>query len=347
VREFLLAPPFSLADGPDRDVVVSTKVRYVRNLEGSSFPSRSSREDSQAIRRRILDSISLLSGGEGCLILPIEEAKAAETEALVERSYIESEEADDVNGVFFRALALCGGGGDSYFINGSDHLRIGAHRQGLQVRAAFSRAKERELLLDDRLRFAASFDYGYLTARPEDCGCGLRLYASVFLPGIMAAGVFDRVTRDLLVSDVEPRTVSDYFVTLSARAPLGVDENIFVDRFDGVLRSLADGERKTRDRVITSDRLRLEDASYRAAAILRSARLLSAEEAVTLLGRLRAGVAYGIAPETTGDPYAPIDAAILLTSQGHMKVRAMEKNDRIADDLRCELVRELLPRYLI
>lgn len=347
MHDFLISSPQFLVDGPERDVVVSAKARYLRNLEGSSFPSRSSREESRTIRSRILDAIAADQEASGCLYLAVEDATPSLREALSERAYIDPEESEDADCVFYRSLALCRGGGDSFFINGSDHLRLAAQYGGLRIREAFERAKAWDKRLDERLRFAASFDYGYLTSRPGDCGSALRLSASVFLPGIMAAGVFDRVSRDLLVSEVEPRQSGDFFASLSARCPLGVDEESFTARFDGILRTLAEGERKTRERVLLGDRLRLEDSCFRSAALLRSARLLPWEECSALLGRLRAGAAYGIIPATQEEPYAPIDAALLLSAPGHMKERLQGKSDLNIDEARSELVRGLLPRYLI
>lgn len=366
MRELLLSPPADLSAGPDRDVFLWTSARYARNLEGTAFPRRSSREESSDTRRRVLEALLDGPASDRPFSLLTEDAPAALSAACAERGYHDPEEADDPNALHSRALVLGRDGRESCFVNGIDHLRLRVLSPGFSVRDAFGRLRARELELDARLRFAASFEYGYLCSRPEDTGSGLRLGACVFLPGIMAAGVFDRVARDLSAGGIEPRvrhaesgegaegatSPSAYgspLVELSARAPLGSDEDGFVARFADALLGLADGERRTRERVLSRERGSFEDGAFRAAAVLRAARRLPSEESSRLLLALRAGIVLGAAPPAAGDAdqLAAADALLLLALPGHMRLRAGENGAGSDEERRAELVRGLLPRYLI
>jgi protein arginine kinase len=366
VRELLLACPASVGDACARDVFVRSSAGYVRNLDGVVFPRKAVREELETIRERVLSALD-----PAFTVLRMEDADGAVTGALAERGYVTRSEADEPNEFSSRALALRDDGCDSCFVNGTDHVRLACRLPGFSVGDAFRRLRLWETVLDERLRFAASLQFGYLTALPEDCGSALHLGVRAFLPGIRAAGVFDRVVRDLLASGIEPRIFGEDggpensegdsggssgkspFVELSARAPLGADEESFVERFIQSLRSLAEGERRTRARVLERERLRLEDAAYRAAATLRAARMLSAEESLRLLSDLRAGIAFGVAPSSAdaGNPYERVDALLILVAPGHVRLRAQQRNaDNKAvggDEMRSSLVRELLPHYLI
>ena len=361
MRDLLLSSPAAFGSDSDRDVFVSVKASYVRNIDGFVFPRKATAEESGALRSRLLGEL-----GEGWRFLLMEEAIGAETEALVERGSVGRSEADEPRGLLSQAAAFGPEGIDSCFVNGTDHLRLSARGSGFSVVEVFQRLRALESGLDRRLSFAASLQYGYLTARPEDCGSALRLSVEAFLPGILSAGVFDRVVRDLMASGIEPRVVAEEkpegegegeagksprspLVELSARAPLGVDEDAFVEGFIAALRSLADGERKTRERVLSRERLRLEDAAFRAAAVLGSARLLPFPEALRLLAALRTGIVYGVAPRpiAPGDPYGAVDALFILAAPGHVRLRAMENDGSGYDETRADLVRGLLPHYLI
>ncbi len=369
MRDLLLNPPLSGAEPAGRDVFITSSARYLRNLEGEPFPRKSSRDEAAAVRSRILEALPA-SGGAAPETLVMEDAPGAEIAAMVERGWVEASEVDDAGAAFSRAVAVWPDGAESCFVNGAEHLRLRASLPGLACAESLALIREREKALDGLLRFAASFDYGYLVSRPEDAGAALRLTAWAFLPGIMKAGVFDRVARDLLASGIEPRYYGreepitgeppsegeesacppeDPFVELSARVPLGSDEAVFAERFEASLRSLAEGELRTRERVLERERSRIEDAGYRAAALLRAARLLSAEETARHLAALRCSLVTGTAPraEDGRDQIAAVDALLLLAMPAHTRLRTGEKGAGAAEECRAELVRGTLPRYLI
>lgn len=360
MTEFLLAPPRWLCGGSDRDVVVSVRARFVRNLEGEAFPWRAAREEVSAARDRIVRALSETAGDAPVLFLNLEDCDALEVAALGERGLLGGADGDQS----CRAAAILADGRETFAVNGIDHLRIAAWGAGSDLTRVFARARERELALDDRLSFSFSPDFGYLASRPEDSGTALRLSALVFLPGIFAAGVFDRVSRSLLASGVEPRIrrlegdpglSSSSFVELSARTPLGCPEEEAVQRFETVLRGVVDGERRTRSHVLERERALIEDRTLRAAAVLRVARRLGSDELPRLLERLREGLVYGIVSPPTDAPssadlYEAVDAVRILSSPAHSRLYVRSRQLPSAadiDEARSALVRDALPHYHI
>jgi protein arginine kinase len=362
VTDFLLAPPRWLSGGADRDVVVSVRARFVRNLEGEAFPWRAARDEVSAARDRIVQALSDAAGDAPVLLCDLEDCDALEGAALGERGLLGGTDGDQSG----RAVAVLADGRETFAVNGIDHLRIVAWGAGSDLSRVFERARERELALDERLSFSFSPDFGYLASRPEDSGAALRLSALVFLPGIVAAGVFDRVSRSLLASGVEPRIrrlegdgppglSASSFVELSARTPLGCSEEEAVQRFETVLRGVVDGERRTRAHVLERERAAIEDRTLRAAAVLRVARRLSSDELPRLLERLREGLVYGtVAPakgaSPTADPYEAVDAVRILSSPAHSRLYVRSRQLPSAadiDEARSALVREALPHYHI
>jgi protein arginine kinase len=163
MRELLLAPPAKFGAARDRDVFVSSSASYSRNLDGAVFPRKASKEEAAAVRERVLDAL-----GDEFAAVFLEEAERAETDAFVERGILDRSEADESYGTRSKAVAFRRDGIESCVVNGTDHLRLAVHGSGLSIEESFLRLRGRETELEDRLRFAASLQHGYLTAMPED-----------------------------------------------------------------------------------------------------------------------------------------------------------------------------------
>jgi protein arginine kinase len=84
----------------------------------------------------------------------------------------------------------------------------------------------------------------------------------------------------------------------------------------------------------------LEDRVYRALGVLRHARLLSPEEAITLLSDVRLGVVTGLVKGVTEQD---VNQLILLTQPAHLqRVLGQEMDQNTRREARADLVREKL-----
>ena len=81
----------------------------------------------------------------------------------------------------------------SCLINESAHLKISAFEAGLECEKAMAKVYKIDELLQEKLQFAASFDFGYLTSRIKDCGSGMKISLRVFIPSIVLAGQFESI----------------------------------------------------------------------------------------------------------------------------------------------------------
>lgn len=346
-----------LDGGLGRDVVVYTRLRLVRNLRGRLFPSRASASELREVRVSCVDA--LLS--EGLSLYAFESLDAVSSAALRERRWCGAGDPFDPS----RAV-LFDPRGFVYAINDRDHVRISCYSGGMPQQSSleYLRAKDREL--DSKLDWACSEDLGFLASAPAHVGTGFGISALVFIPGIVAANMFERVARNLLDGSIEPRLAAlgdgtshnqeriAPFVELRYSCPLGMDEDAALADFLAALQRLAEGERRTREHLISSKSVELEDAAYRAAALLASARLLSEDEGKLLLADLRAGIVFGRAPKEKharkgGDLYAVLDR--LLLSQGPAQVtlwareQGLEEEPELSERNRALLARRALPQY--
>jgi protein arginine kinase len=343
VLDASLLNPVPFEGGSDRDVVLSCSVRLGRNLTDALFPNRASITEAHETRGRIMAAIGRIE--TGCIEVHLEELEAADSLLLAERGWADSSASSDPG----RGLAILDRGATVLTVNEVDHLRIRSSVSGSGCEAAFTRSRGLDEALDAELGWAATPELGYLSARIEDGGSVLRASALVFIPGILAAGVLERVARGLLSSGIEPRLITEGhdvdtgedpaggaafepadlgsttfgsavfgpgaegrtspYVDLSSHAKRGTTEEDFLANFRSALSGLIDGERRTRDLLLASRRPELEDAAWRAASLLSGARLLSEGEARRLIADLRAGIAYGVAP-TVSSPQSDPYAAL-------------------------------------
>ncbi|HCM25470.1 MAG: hypothetical protein A2Z99_11020 [Treponema sp. GWB1_62_6] len=355
MREPYSFPSDWLRGGADRDVAVYSEARLSRVLDDALFPGRSSLSEARETRDRIVRALSLRCADLSVVLL--DEADGAEIRAAEEAGWIELDAADGQA----TAMAFGDGGRTCFVINDRDHLRISCRAAGASAAQAYARARAWDEALEGTLPFAADLRSGYLGASIADAGSTFSIRSLAFIPGIIAAGVFERVSKGLLASGIEPRVRAEEgdlppspFLELVARCPAFSAEEEFIESFSSSARNLAEGERLTRARLAASRRIVLEDAAGRAAALLSAARLLSETEAVHLLAEMRAGLAYGLfAPLGDGDddPYAAVDSLSARIGGGMVRLAALARGDptdrESLDAQRAALVRADSPRYHI
>jgi len=83
-----------------------------------------------------------------------------------------------------------------------------------------------------------------------------------------------------------------------------------------ILPKVLEYERKSRHALLTKSRLKVLDRSHRALGTLRSARLMTAEEALKLISRVRLGVLLGLIEDVDLETLSRL---ILLTQPAHLQ----------------------------
>lgn len=285
--------------GSDTDVVVSSRVRLARNVRDLPFPGRMNAQAAESLLDRVENGLS----AAGTLHFSRQDFhRMDETHrgALMERHLV-SRELE--NGKLPRGVFLSEDEGASIMVGEEDHLRIQIIGSGLCLRDCLEDAKRLDSLLDETLGFAFDEKLGYLTACPTNLGCGLRISVMLHLPAMTESGGIREVIR---AADKVGLTVRGMYgegtkalgslYQISNALSLGFTEQELLERLENAVRSIIDSERKLRQRLSRENTAYLENRVYRALALLRSARMISSEEALSLLSdaRLGAGVVQGV-----------------------------------------------------
>ncbi|MBZ0268420.1 ATP--guanido phosphotransferase [bacterium] len=288
---------------PRRDVVLSSRVRLARNLDGRPFPHAAGTEQAAEVLELVteaagaLDEGPLHPGGEDSpgAQWDLEELSAWERRILQERSLASPRL---VAGIGPRGVKLAAGGHVHVMINEEDHLRIQTVEPGFQLERALAGVVDADRRLEPRLAFAATERHGYLTACPSNAGTGLRASVLLHLPGLVlsremkrvhaAVGEMGMVARGAFGEG--SRAIGDC-LQLSNQRTLGLSEEDAVDALDRVTERVLQLELEARERLVEDidRRRRLEDRVHRSRGVLGEARLLSVEQALACTSDVRFG----------------------------------------------------------
>ena len=135
------------------DVVISTRIRFARNLRDYPFPCRLSDENKRKVasivKSAVLDGHSAISGR--FQYIQMSELTQEEAVSLVERHLVSPEFISDRQG---RGLLLLDDESVSIMINEEDHVRIQVISQGMNLESTYDLADKIDTLLDEQLNFA-------------------------------------------------------------------------------------------------------------------------------------------------------------------------------------------------
>ena len=285
--------------GTDSDVVVSSRIRLARNVRDLPFPGRMNEQSAAALLDRVENALAA-SGTLHFSRHDFHKMDEVSRGAMVERHLV-SRELE--SGTLPRGVFLSEDEGASIMVGEEDHLRIQIIGSGLCLEDCLEDARRLDTLLDETLGFAFQEKLGYLTACPTNLGCGLRASVMLHLPAMTESGGIREVIRaagkvGLTVRGMygEGTKAVGSLYQISNALSLGFTEQELLERLETAVRSIIDGERKLRRRLAEENTAYLENRVYRALALLKAARMVSSEEALSLLSdaRLGAGVVQGV-----------------------------------------------------
>ncbi len=336
-----------LKEGPENDVVISTRIRLARNLKDVSFPWRLSPVELESVRDRVTSAFRDVvrdMGSERPVIVELNTLGDIESCALAEKRIISRAMLKDTRG---KSLLLYPGESDGILVNEEDHLRLYSVGAGLCLFKTAGCVIKCAADMEKRLSFAKSDRLGYLTACPTNTGTGMRASAMLHVPGLIRAGVIKRLADRLTKAGYALRGAegegSDAYgdmIQLSNQVTLGVSEEQILTDLDRLVRDVAEEERKARRALYENDPPALEDEIGRAKGKLLFSRLMTTEEAMRLLSLVRLGRELEL-PEMPS--FSTLQELFIGIGEGVLQQTAGKPLDpRNRDEERARRIREAL-----
>ena len=322
------------------DIAVSSRIRIARNLKGIPFPSKMSLEQNKELNKKVKSAITNSNSSLAKSLKYIEMRDIPENQrfAMVERHIISPEFATKgLDG----AIILSSDESISIMVGEEDHIRIQVILGGLNIDAAYNIADEIDTLLYNSLDFAFDSKLGFLTECPTNLGTGLRASVMLHLPALETSGEMESLSQSIskigftvrgMYGERTKSLASLY--QISKQITLGLSEKNALDNLKIITAQLIEKEKEIRNGY---NKLKIEDLCFRALGLLQNSRILSSEEAMTLLSSVKLGKSMGI----LNMEQSPI--RLLIESQPFMlmqKFGIMDADER--DIYRANMIRETL-----
>src|SRR5262245_58858552 len=157
------------ASGEHADIVLSTRIRLARNVEGFAFTARARDGERLRVLAQVRDAMLHVPAMSGSVMLRLDEMTANDRLLLHERHLVSKELAglDLPQGVRTGAAVFLGESA-GVMINEEDHLRLQTLRSGFNVGEALTMVERIDRELGNRVPFAFHDDFGFLTACPTN-----------------------------------------------------------------------------------------------------------------------------------------------------------------------------------
>ncbi len=290
------------ASGPESQIVLSTRVRLARNLQGLPFSVRAKDPDLESVLDQVVSVGQEPDVLDGATVFRLGELEPMERQLLHERHLVSKELAGLEDSAGPRhAAALLTDGELGIMINEEDHLRLHSLQSGFSLPEAYDRLDRLDTSLGTRLSFAFHPEFGYLTSCPTNAGTGLRASVLVHLPGLVLTKEIAKVLQGLSQVGLtfrglygEGSEVVGNFFQLSNQTTLGKSEDELLDHLGKIVRQVIAYEVQAREILQQDAQPVIADKVWRAYGLLRYARSLSFEEMMNLLSGVRLGVGLNL-----------------------------------------------------
>ncbi|MEX0909016.1 MAG: protein arginine kinase [Gemmatimonadaceae bacterium] len=336
------------ASGEHSDIVLSTRIRLARNVEGYAFASRARDGERLRVLAQIRDAIPAVTGSDHGVMLRVDEMEPGERLLLHERHLVSRELAGlDAQHPVRSGAAVFLAGQSSIMINEEDHLRLQSLRSGFAVSEAYSEVEAIDREVGGRVPYAYHQEFGYLTACPTNTGTGLRASVLIHLPGLVLTKEIGKVLTGLQQMGLtyrglygEGSEVVGNFFQMSNQTTLGRSEEELLDHLVRVVRHVVEREEEARRVLLRDAGYIIEDKLWRAYGTLRYARSLTFEEAMNFLSGVRLAVGLNL---IAGLSVYTLNKLLIFSQSAHLAYaagRALTENE--ANLARAKFVRKAL-----
>jgi protein arginine kinase len=308
------------ATGPESDIVISSRVRLARNLAAFPFTNRASAYQKAEIEGLLRDRVAKLELDPRLDYVNVPGLSPLDRQFLVERQLI-SRELASAEGP--RGVAVGPKETVSLMINEEDHLRLQVMRSGFALDEAWSDIDRVDDMLEQRVSYAFSEEFGYLTACPTNVGTGMRSSVMLHLPALVWTKQIEKVFRALQKINLAVRGLygegsraSGDFYQISNQVTLGKSETGILAEIREVIPQIITYERQARTALLRESRQALQDRVSRAFGTLCSATMMTAEETMDLLSSVRLGVNLSLLDDIT---IATVNELFIHTQPAHLQ----------------------------
>ncbi|HEY1406680.1 MAG TPA: hypothetical protein VF857_08740, partial [Spirochaetota bacterium] len=277
------------AADPFADIQIVARVHLRRNHALIPFRDHMSDDD----RIRLLDEIQKVMEIEtkSFTYFPPSSFEKNDLLLLEEKEVLQNNEIPDGFGFSDDNVTL--------IINGSDHIAVSIDSGSSDYENLISRALSVSKLINERIPFAFSENYGFLFQNPLETGTGIKLSSLIHIPSLSMLKCFPeirKITDSLGLSAVpyHEQGGNPLFCTISSRYDHERVEMDAATQMKKALDLISNLERDAREEYYFEFQPQIDDAVWRSFGVLSHSRMISYREAFEYLSNIRLGIMLSV-----------------------------------------------------
>jgi len=332
--------------GPDADVVISSRIRLARNIADLPFsPLMTDRATEDILKQleQVMETDAFKELGDYEL-LKLKDMTTLDRKILVEKHLISPRLSKDY---LQSAVIIKEDESVNVMVNEEDHLRIQSITSGFRLQEAYQSANKVDDAIENIVDFAFDERLGYLTSCLTNVGTGLRASVMVHIPALVMTGQAKRLLSAIQRVGLAVRgyygegseAVGNIY-QISNQLTLGYSEQEIIENLEDVIRQVIEHERYARKQLMENSKLNLEDTIYRSLGILLYARMISSQEVMQRISDVRLGIDLGMLKGLSSNILKEL---MVVTSVGFLqKYAGKELEAQERDIMRAKVIRERL-----
>ncbi|MFQ5952436.1 MAG: protein arginine kinase [Candidatus Omnitrophota bacterium] len=329
-------------EGPKSNIVISSRVRVARNIEGHLFFDWANDHQREKTLESVASAISKTKFLKKALFLRMKDTTGLDRQFLVERHLMSPEHTQNVE---YKGLVIEEKEMVSVMINEEDHVRLQVLQSGFNIMEAWRIVDDIDTDLGQHLKFDYSDKFGYLTSCPTNTGTGLRASVMLHLPALAITNQIENVYEAISKLGLtirgfygEGTEASGDFFQISNQVALGHSEMDILDNLEKIVNKIVSKEESTREMFIKKKKEEVADQIFRSYGTLKSARIITSNETIKLLSAVRLGTDLGLIKDVDTNA---VNEILLLSQPAHLqKLNKKELDPNERDVKRADLVRE-------
>ena len=201
--------------------------------------------------------------------------------------------------------------------------------------------------LSEKLDYAYSAQWGYLTACPTNTGTAMRGSVMLHLPALVMTKQINKVLAAISKLNFTSRgfygegtQASGNFYQISNQVSMGHSEQDVIQNINGLIRQVIEQEEQARQALLLQNRPMLEDKIFRSFGILKNAHIISSQETVELLSMVRLGIDLSVIKDI--DRKAINELFIMIQPAHLQKIEGKKLSTTERDTKRASVIRQKL-----
>jgi len=276
-------------------IVVSSRVRLSRCLDGVPFPAKMDELTGKKVIRKVYNAIS----GEDDFSLYVMKDLPKDDAYVMQEKHLISH--DLIENVEYGAVMINADETISIMINEEDHIREQCLIPGLCLEQAYQKLNRIDQQICKKIDIAFDQNLGFLTSCITNVGTGLRVSVMLFLPALTLTKKIESIITNLRKNGLavrgaygESTDYLGYLYQISNERTIGKTEEDYIRQINSIIIQICDMEVDARKQLLLSRENEVRDVVGRAYGILTNCYLLPVEEFMRLAGEIKMGIALNL-----------------------------------------------------